>query len=72
MWDLQIKCTARIHDVYHQSTERSIEEDRPRAIQAASSSNNNIYLGSPYLDVDNDIGDKKDNKDSYMTQFQGN
>lgn len=37
----QIRCTARIHDIYLQSTERSIDEDRPRVISAASSANSN-------------------------------
>ncbi|XP_049548184.1 uncharacterized protein LOC125959403 [Anopheles darlingi] len=36
---LKIRCTARIHDIYLQSTERSVDEDRPRVISAASSAN---------------------------------
>ncbi|XP_068085278.1 uncharacterized protein [Anabrus simplex] len=30
---LKIRCIASIHDVYWQSTEKSVEEDRPRSIQ---------------------------------------
>ena len=58
--------------MYHQSIERSIEEERPR-LQAASSSsqNNQISLANPpytpYDPSENDVGDKRD----YMTHIQG-
>uniref|UniRef100_A0A182KBT4 Uncharacterized protein n=1 Tax=Anopheles christyi TaxID=43041 RepID=A0A182KBT4_9DIPT len=71
---VSIRCTARIHDIYLQSTERSIDEDRPRVISAASSanSNGNVVNGNavqydhfpPY--AENEL-DRKD----YMTHLQG-
>jgi hypothetical protein len=73
----QIRCTARVHDIYIQSTEKSIDEERPKVISAASSANSNSITNNnvnyaqsvPYdqfaLDVD---GDKRD---SFMTHIQG-
>jgi hypothetical protein len=29
---LKIRCSAVIHDIYHQSTEKSVEEERPRGL----------------------------------------
>lgn len=72
----QIRCTARIHDIYWQTAEKTIEEERPRVFTAASSSNgqgsntnsNNInwLQNVPYDQYSaNDVGDKFD------SQFQG-
>ncbi|XP_052864285.1 uncharacterized protein LOC128270900 [Anopheles cruzii] len=72
---LKIRCTARIHDIYLQSTERSIDEDRPRVMSAASSANggNSAVVGNangiPYDSFpysENEL-DRKD----YMTHLQG-
>ena len=56
--------------MYQQSNERFIEEERPRVIQAASSSHNNPNIGSlpyPYDPDDNEI----DNKETYYTNIKG-
>lgn len=58
-----------MHDVYQQSNERFIEEERPRVVQAASSHPNNPNLGLPYPydSDDNEI----DNKETYYTNIKG-
>ena len=58
-----------MHDVYQQSNERFIEEERPRVVQAASSSHNNPNIGLPYPydPDDNEI----DNKETYFTNVKG-
>lgn len=58
-----------MHDVYQQSNERFIEEERPRVVQAASSSHNNPNIGLPYPydPDDNEI----DNKETYYTNIKG-
>ncbi|XP_055594304.1 uncharacterized protein LOC129745328 [Uranotaenia lowii] len=43
---LKIRCSAQIHDIYLQSTEKSIDEERPRVISAASSSSNGNSNGN--------------------------
>ncbi|XP_055635579.1 uncharacterized protein LOC129775208 isoform X2 [Toxorhynchites rutilus septentrionalis] len=72
---LKIRCTARIHEIYLQSTEKSIDEERPRVISAASSSSSsnsnsiNLMQNIPYdqfPQLDNEL-DRKD----YMTHLQG-
>ncbi|XP_050077979.1 uncharacterized protein LOC126564898 [Anopheles maculipalpis] len=71
---LKIRCTARIHDIYIQSTERSIDEDRPRVISAASSANSNgngVNGNSvPYDHFPPYAENELDRKD-YMTHLQG-
>lgn len=74
----QIRCIAQIHDIYWQTAEKTIEEERPRIFTAASSSNgqtsssnsnnNNInwLQNVPYDQYSaNDVADK------YDSQFQG-
>lgn len=58
-----------MHDVYQQSNERFIEEERPRVVQAASSHPNNPNLGLPYPydSDDNEI----ENKETYYTNIKG-
>lgn len=58
-----------MHDVYQQSNERFVEEERPRVVQAASSSHNNPNVGLPYPydPDDNEI----DNKETYYTNIKG-
>ncbi|XP_062706087.1 uncharacterized protein LOC109419778 [Aedes albopictus] len=69
---LKVRCTARIHDIYLQSTEKTIYEERPHVISAASSSSNgngiNQIHNIPYdqFQLDNEV-DRKD----YMTHLQG-
>ncbi|XP_049284170.1 uncharacterized protein LOC125764226 [Anopheles funestus] len=71
---LKIRCTARIHDIYLQSTERSIDEDRPRVISAASSANSNGNGANgnavPYDHFPPYAENELDRKD-YMTHLQG-
>jgi hypothetical protein len=59
-----------MHDVYQQSNERFIEEERPRVVQAASSSHNNhnIDLPYPYDPDDNEIDN---GKETYYTNIKG-
>ncbi|KAJ9595401.1 hypothetical protein L9F63_013410, partial [Diploptera punctata] len=35
---LKIRCSASIHDIYYQSTEKSIEEERPRGLLSSNPS----------------------------------
>ena len=37
---LKIRCSASIHDIYYQSTEKSIEEERPRGLMHGTLSSN--------------------------------
>ncbi|KAL5281382.1 hypothetical protein ACFFRR_005027 [Megaselia abdita] len=56
---LKLKCTARIHDLYEQVSEKVIEEDRPR-ILASGRSPDNIY------------GDMSDGgNEFYLTHYVG-
>ncbi|XP_065092128.1 uncharacterized protein LOC135712956 [Ochlerotatus camptorhynchus] len=72
---LKIRCTARIHDIYLQSTEKTISEERPHVISAASSSSNsnansvNLINNNPY-DQFSQLDNELDRKD-YMTHLQG-
>jgi hypothetical protein len=62
-----VKCIARIHDVYQQSNERFIEEDRPRVTSMASS-NNNHNIGLTYHNSgENEI----EGKDNYIDNIKG-
>ncbi|ETN63873.1 hypothetical protein AND_004398 [Anopheles darlingi] len=79
---LKIRCTARIHDIYLQSTERSVDEDRPRVISAASSANGGNAGGGSSGSSSSENGksipydhfpygeNELDRKD-YMTHLQG-
>ncbi|XP_058123699.1 uncharacterized protein LOC131293294 [Anopheles ziemanni] len=71
---LKIRCMAKIHDIYQKSTERSIDEDRPRVISAASSANSNGNGASvnaiPYDHFPPYAENELDRKD-YMTHRQG-
>ncbi|XP_055923915.1 uncharacterized protein LOC129954197 [Eupeodes corollae] len=40
---LKLKCTARIHEIYEQETEKVIEEDRPRILASGRSPDVNLY-----------------------------
>ncbi|XP_038108600.1 uncharacterized protein LOC6037528 isoform X3 [Culex quinquefasciatus] len=70
---LKIRCTARIHEIYLQSSEKSIEEERPRVISQASSSSSsssnsiNMIQNSPYDQLLDDELDRKD----FMTHLHG-
>lgn len=63
-----------MHDVYQQSNERFIEEERPKVVQAASSSQNNPSVGHGYnpYDPDDDEDNEIDNKETYFTNIKGN
>ncbi|KAG5674468.1 hypothetical protein PVAND_004437 [Polypedilum vanderplanki] len=66
---LKVKCIARIHDVYQQSNERFIEEERPRVTSLASSNHNHHNIGLSYNNYnpdDNDI-----DKDTYLDNIKG-
>ena len=58
-----------MHDVYQQSNERFIEEERPRVTSLASSNHNhNIGLSyNSYNPDENDI----DDKDTYLDNIKG-
>lgn len=43
LFDLQLKCSARIHDIYAQESEKLIEEDRPRILASGRSPDMNMY-----------------------------
>lgn len=60
---LQLKCEASIHQIYHESTERFLEEDRPRILATGSSSghNPNMFQSSVY------DGELTDQGDRYLT-----
>ncbi|XP_055542020.1 uncharacterized protein LOC129727833 [Wyeomyia smithii] len=78
---LKIRCSARIHEIYMQSTEKSIDEERPRVISAASSSSSssssansnsnsiNLIQNIPY-DQFSQLDNELDRKD-YITHLQG-
>lgn len=64
---MQVKCIARIHDVYQQSNERFIEEDRPR-VTSLTSSNNHIGLTyNSYNPENNEI----EEKENYIDNIKG-
>ncbi|KAL7042866.1 hypothetical protein ACKWTF_001318 [Chironomus riparius] len=65
---LKVKCISRVHDVYQQSNERFIEEERPRVTSLASSNHNhNIGLSyNSYNPDDNEI----DDKDTYLDNIK--
>lgn len=54
---MQVKCISRIHDVYYDSIERSIEESRPKPFDSETSQENNVFNQPPYslYDDDNEI-----------------
>ncbi|XP_065075235.1 uncharacterized protein LOC135698993 isoform X2 [Ochlerotatus camptorhynchus] len=60
---LKLKCEASIHQIYHESTERFLEEDRPRILATGSSSghNMNLFQNSVY------DGELTDQGDRYLT-----
>ncbi|XP_058448864.1 uncharacterized protein LOC131428837 isoform X1 [Malaya genurostris] len=60
---LKLKCDASIHQIYHESTERLLEEDRPRILATGSSSghNMNLFQSSVY------DGELTDQGDRYLT-----
>lgn len=74
----QIRCVARIHDLYWQTVEKTIEEERPRVFSAASFANdqqqqqsangNNInwLQNVPYDQYSSNVLE-----DKYDSQFQG-
>ncbi|XP_035772869.1 uncharacterized protein LOC118456325 [Anopheles albimanus] len=74
---LKIRCTARIHDIYLQSTERSVDEDRPRVISAASSANGgnagggSSENGKPIPYDHFPYGENELDRKDYMTHLQG-
>ena len=43
---LKIRCSASIHDIYYQSTEKSVEEERPRGLLHGTST---VGGGVPYI-----------------------
>ncbi len=51
-----MKCTAKIHEIYWQSVEEIIEEDRPRILATGSSNSQsiNMYHSTVYDGVLND------------------
>jgi hypothetical protein len=51
-----LKCTAKIHEIYWQSVEKIIEEDRPRILATGSSNSQsiNMYHSAVYDGVLND------------------
>lgn len=57
-----------MHDVYQQSNERFIEEERPRVVQAASSTHNNPNVGLPYP---YDPDENEIDKETYFTNIKG-
>ncbi|XP_058448748.1 uncharacterized protein LOC131428719 [Malaya genurostris] len=80
---LKIRCSARIHEIYMQSTEKSIDEERPRVISAASSSSSSSSASSPNSNTNSinliqnipydqfsQLDNELDRKD-YMTHLQG-
>ncbi len=42
--NFQLKCIAKIHEIYWQSVEKIIEEDRPRILAAGSSNSQSINM----------------------------
>lgn len=40
---MQLKCSARIHEIYAQESEKLIEEDRPRILASGRSPDMNMY-----------------------------
>ncbi|XP_055589586.1 uncharacterized protein LOC129741820 [Uranotaenia lowii] len=61
---LKLKCEASIHQIYHESTEQLLEEDRPRILATGSSSgqaNMNLFHSSVY------DGELTDQGDRYLT-----
>ncbi|XP_016962148.1 uncharacterized protein LOC108032684 isoform X1 [Drosophila biarmipes] len=49
---LKLKCSARIHEIYAQETEKVIEEDRPRILASGRSPDMNMYPFDQPGDVD--------------------
>jgi hypothetical protein len=67
---MQVKCIARIHDVYQQSNERFIEEERPRVTSLASSNNHHNNIGltyNSYNPEDNEV----EGKENYLDNIKG-
>lgn len=70
MFGLKVKCIARVSDVYQQSIERFIEEERPRVTSLASS-NHNHNVGLTYNNYNNPDDNEIDNKDTYLDNIKG-
>lgn len=51
--DFQIRCTASMHSVYWKSTEKSIEEDRPRSHK---NRNKDFQLTQQAIGAENSLG----------------
>ncbi|XP_017155050.1 uncharacterized protein LOC108163992 [Drosophila miranda] len=49
---LKLKCSARIHDIYAQESEKMLEEDRPRILASGRSPDMNMYPFDQPGDVD--------------------
>ncbi|XP_055852709.1 uncharacterized protein LOC129916648 [Episyrphus balteatus] len=64
---LKLKCTARIHEIYEQETEKLIEEDRPRILASGRSPDVNLY---PF-DQPGD-GEFDDQNEQYLTHYNKN
>lgn len=56
-----MKCISRIHDVYYDSSERNIEESRPKTFDSDTSQENIVFNQPPYslYDDDNEVIHKK-------------
>lgn len=65
---MQIKCIARIHDIYQQSNERFIEEERPRVTSLASSNNHNHHNNLGYFNPEENEIEEKEN---YIDNLKG-
>ncbi|XP_055384965.1 uncharacterized protein LOC129614403 [Condylostylus longicornis] len=69
---LKIRCRAHIHDIYSQSTEKSIEIERHKHNSVSSGSNTiNVVHGYPYDQYSLHDIDNYDKKDTFMTHIQG-
>ncbi|KAJ6649865.1 Cell adhesion molecule 2 [Pseudolycoriella hygida] len=66
--DLPIRCVSKIHDIYFQKTERTIEHERPKPSASASNSVNNVNNPYDQYVPQDEVLDKQD---LYMTQTQG-
>lgn len=67
----QLKCIARVHDIYEESAERSIEEDVPNVnVLASGSSSHNINSYQSY-DHPQDGELSSDQNGLYLTHQKG-
>lgn len=62
---LQIRCTARVHEVYWQTTEKSIEEEREKFRPIVN------VVQSTLFDQTFQDGEGTSIKDTYKTDMQG-